>query len=141
MPTMGVVGRRLAFLALVVTAVLAWPASAMAATGQLDNGTMVYKTDQDGSEANSITLTLVDDGFGNLFYLVVDAPPVTIAATPPCENGFSNEQNQMKCPADGGGTPPVVAFSASLGDGNDSISIDTPIPTSIGAGGGTDTMR
>jgi Ca2+-binding RTX toxin-like protein len=102
---------------------------------------MVYKTDSDGSEANSVTLTLVDDGFGNLFYLVVDAPPVTIAATPPCENGFNGEQNQMKCPADGGGTPPVVAFSASLGDGNDSISIDTNIPTSIGAGGGADTMN
>jgi Ca2+-binding RTX toxin-like protein len=137
---MGVVGRRLALLALVAAAALAWPASSFAATGQLDNGTMVYRTDQDGSEANNVTLTLADDGFGNLFYLVVDAPAVTIAATPPCENGFNGEQNQMKCPTDGGGQPPPVRFSASLGDGNDSITLIADIPTSVGAGGGSDTM-
>jgi Ca2+-binding RTX toxin-like protein len=101
---------------------------------------MVYRTDSDGAEVNNVTLTLVDDGFGNLFYLVVDSPPVTIAATPPCENGFNGEQNQMKCPANGGGQPPPVRFSASLGDGNDSITLIADIPTSIGAGGGTDTM-
>ena len=102
---------------------------------------MVYRTDADGSEANNVTLTLVDDGFGNLFYLVVDAPVVQIAATPPCENGFNGEKNQMKCPANGGGQPPPVRFSASLGDGNDSITLVADIPTSIGAGGGADTMN
>jgi hypothetical protein len=37
---------------------------------------------------------------------------VVITPVPPCEQGPA--QNVMSCPQDGGGTPPVVSFSASV---------------------------
>jgi Ca2+-binding RTX toxin-like protein len=137
-PTMGLVGRRLAFLALFVTVALAWPASAIAATGQIDgNGVMIYTADP--GESNVMTFSFGKDQFDNDAYLVVDAPAVSITAVPPCQPGAT--QNEMSCPADGGGIqPPVVSLSASLGDGNDTVTLLANLPTSIGAGGGTDTM-
>src|SRR4051794_23449980 len=90
-------------------------------------------------EANAITFSFGKDQFNNDAYLVVDAPAVSIPPVPPCQPGTT--QNEMSCPADGGGAqPPVTSLSASLGDGNDSISIAANLPTSIGAGGGADTM-
>lgn len=79
-----------------VSAALAWPAAAFAATGQIDdNGVMIYTADP--GEANAITFSFGQDQFGHDAYLVVDAP---------------------------------AALSASLGDGNDTISIQAGIPTS-----------
>jgi Ca2+-binding RTX toxin-like protein len=135
MPTMGLVGRRLAFLALLVTAALAWPASAMAATGQLQNGVMIYTAD--AGESNAVTFTTNE--FGSPTFEVIDQPTVTITPTPPCFNG--GQDNIMECPQDGGGTGQVVQFSASLGDGNDTITLLANLPTSIGAGGGADVMN
>lgn len=139
MPTMGLVGRRLAFLALLVTAALAWPASAMAATGQIDGtGTMIYTADP--GESNAMTFSFGKDQFNNDAYLVVDAPAVAITAVPPCQPGAA--QNEMSCPADGGGIrPAVTSLSASLGDGDDKITLLADLPTSIGAGGGQDVMQ
>jgi Ca2+-binding RTX toxin-like protein len=137
---MGLVGRRLAFLALFVTAALAWPASAIAASGSLVNGVMDY---QGGGDANTVTFQLVDRGGGDIVYQVVDQPAVSITAAAPCflDGG---QQNVMDCPADGGAAPdavPIKLFTASLGDANDTITLVADLPTSIGAGGGTDTMR
>ena len=132
-------GCRLPLLLALVTAALWWPASALAATGQIDDsGVMVYTADP--GESNAITFTFGQDQFGHGAYLVVDAPAVSITAVSPCQPGTA--QNEMSCPADGGGIkPPVTALSASLGDGNDTISIQANIPTSIGGGGGDDTMN
>src|SRR5690349_8222397 len=133
---MGVVGRRVSFLALVVVAASLWPASAWAATGALQNGAMVYTADN--GESNAVVFTF-DTTTSN--YVVADAPTVSIAATPPCFNP-GGDTTQMACPADGGFTAqPVTLFQASLGDGNDSISLVADLPTSIGAGGGADTMN
>jgi Ca2+-binding RTX toxin-like protein len=136
---MGSVGRRLALLALFVTAALAWPASTWAATGQIDgNGVMIYTADP--GETNAITFSFGKDQFNNDAYLVVDAPAVAIDAVPPCQPGTS--QNEMSCPADGAGIrPPVTSLSASLGDGDDKITLLANLPTSIGAGGGQDVMQ
>jgi hypothetical protein len=49
---MGLLGRRLALLALVIAAALAWPGSALAASGSLVNGVMDY---QGGGDANRVT--------------------------------------------------------------------------------------
>jgi Ca2+-binding RTX toxin-like protein len=137
MPTMGVVGRRLAFLALFVTAALAWPASSFAASGSLVDGVMDY---QGGGDSNEVTFQLVDRGFDQVFQ-VVDQPAVSIAAAAPCFND-NGQQNVMDCPVDGGFTAvPVKIFTASLGDANDTITLLANLPTSIGAGGGTDVMR
>src|SRR4051812_43522511 len=118
---MGVVGRRAVFLALVVIAASLWPASAWAATGQIDNnGVMIYTADP--GESNAITFSFGKDQFNSDAYLVVDAPAVAITAVPPCQPGAT--QNEMSCPADGGGIqPPVTSLSASLGDGNDTITL------------------
>ena len=136
---MGSVGRRLALPALVTAAALAWPAAAFAATGQIDNnGVMVYTAA--AGEANAVTFSFGTDQFDNPAYLVVDAPAVSITAVPPCQPGAT--QNEMSCPADGGGIqPPVTSFSASLGDSNDTITLLANLPTSIGAGGGADVMK
>jgi Ca2+-binding RTX toxin-like protein len=131
---MGLVGRRLAFLALFVTAALACPASGWAATGQLQNGVMIYTAD--AGESNAVTFTT--NQFGSPTFEVVDQPNVNIVPTPPCFNG--GQDNIMECPQDGGGTGQVVLFQASLGDGNDTITLLANLPTSIGAGGGADTM-
>lgn len=138
MPTMGVVGLRLALLALLVTTALALPASALAATGQIDaNGVMIYTADP--GETNVMTFSFGKDQFNNDAYLVVDAPAVPITAVPPCQPGAS--QNEMSCPADGGGSrPAVVSLSANLGDGNDTVTVLANLPTAIGAGGGADVM-
>jgi Ca2+-binding RTX toxin-like protein len=137
MPTMGVVGLRLALPALLVTAALAWPASSMAASGSLVDGVMDY---QGGGDANAVTFQLVDRGFDQV-YQVVDQPTVSIAAAAPCFND-NGQQNIMDCPVDGGFTNvPVKIFTASLGDANDTITLLANLPTSIGAGGGADTMR
>src|SRR4051794_3273299 len=98
---------------------------------------MVYTADP--GEANAITFSFGKDQFNNDAYLVVDAPAVSITPVPPCQPGAT--QNAMSCPADGGGAqPPVTSLSASLGDGNDTITLLADLPTSIGAGGGQDTM-
>jgi Ca2+-binding RTX toxin-like protein len=132
------VGRRLVFLVL-LTAALAWPASAFAATGQInDNGVMVYTADP--GESNAMTFSFGKDQLDNDAYLVVDAPAVDITPVPPCQPGAA--QNEMSCPADGGGIrPPVTSLSASLGDGNDTVTLLANLPTSIGAGGGQDEMN
>jgi Ca2+-binding RTX toxin-like protein len=133
------VGRRLTLLPLVIAAALVWPASSLAATGQLVNGTMTYTADP--TESNNVVFTTGGDQFSPTF-LVQDAPAVDITPTPPCFNRDTTQLNIMECPQDGGGTGQVVLFSASLGDGNDTITIQTGlIPTSIGAGGGSDTMN
>lgn len=111
-------------LLLVVLAVPAYGAQ-----GRLDGRTMVYVGD--GSEANSAVVTLVDRG-GEPHYQLVD-PGAVIDTEIPCQPG--PDDNTMQCPAN-----LVDDFSASLGDGNDSIRVDTPLPTSIGGGGGGDTM-
>jgi Ca2+-binding RTX toxin-like protein len=130
---MGSVGRRLALLALFVTAALAWPASSWAADGKLDGTTMVY-TAANG-ESNSAVVRLVNRS-GTDYYEVFDAGAVITAQTPCLDQsqGAPNA-NTMQCPVN-----LVQSMSASLGDGNDSISVETPLPTSIGAGGGADTM-
>ena len=112
-----------------------WPASSFAATGQLVNGTMIYTAD--AGESNNVVFTTNE--FGSATFEVIDQPSVTIVPTPPCFTGGTD--NVMECPQDGGGTGQVTLFQASLGDGNDSITIQTGlIPTSIGAGGGNDVM-
>src|SRR6187455_372055 len=123
MPTMGVVGRRLAFLALVVTAALVWPASVMAASGSLVNGVMNYTADP--GESNQVVFTVND--FGEPTFEVQDAPGVDIQATPPCFNGGTS--NVMECPQDGNGAGVITLLTASLGDGNDSISLLANLPT------------
>lgn len=134
---MGLVGR-FAFLVTLIAA-LAWPAASFAATGQLQNGVMIYKADQDGTESNVVTFTTGGDQFSPTF-LVQDQPAVDIVPTPPCFNRDTNQTNIMECPQDGGGTGQVVLFQASLGDGNDKITLLANLPTSIGAGGGADVM-
>jgi Ca2+-binding RTX toxin-like protein len=136
---MGSVGRRLALLPLLVTAALAWPAVSTAATGQIDdNGVMVYTAD--AGESNAVTFSFGTDQFDNPAFLVVDAPAVQITPIPPCQPGAA--QNEMSCPQDGGGIqPPVTSFSANLGDGDDTVTLLANLPTSIGAGGGADTMK
>lgn len=102
---------------------------AYAAQGRLDGRTMVYLGD--GTESNSAVVTLVDRG-GEPHYQLVD-PGAVIDTEIPCLPG--DDDQTMQCPAN-----LVDDFSASLGDGNDTISVATPLPTSIGGGGGGDTM-
>src|SRR3954469_697815 len=130
---MGLVGRRVAFLAL--AAAMLWPASALAASGSLVNGVMDYTAD--AGESNNIVFTVND--FGEPTFEVQDAPNVVIAAASPCFNGAA--QNIMECPQDGNGSGAITLLTASLGDGNDTITLQANLPTSIGAGGGTDTMN
>src|SRR3954452_4513855 len=116
---------------------LAWPALSFAAAGSLNNGVMDY---QGGDDSNAVTFQLVDRGAGGIVYQVVDQPAVSITAAAPCFND-NGQQNVMDCPADGGFTAvPIALFTASLGDGNDTITLTANLPTSIGAGGGRDTM-
>jgi Ca2+-binding RTX toxin-like protein len=128
------VGRLLTLLAFVT---LWLPASALAADGALVNGVMTYDATGDGSEANSVVVTT---GFaGEPTFVVTDQPSVNINAASPCFNGAT--QNVMQCPQDGNGSGAITLLSASLGDGNDTISIQTSLATSISAGGGADTMQ
>ena len=95
---------------------------------------MIYNGE--GVENNAAIVRLVTFN-GSPHYEVFD-PNATIQAAIPCldvNDGTANA-NTMDCPAN-----LVTNFRASLGDGNDTISIVTPIPTSIGAGSGTDTMN
>src|SRR3954468_4715486 len=130
---MGSVGR-LALLAVFVAA-LAWPGAAFAASGSLVGGVMDYTADP--GESNNIVFTTND--VGEPTFEVQDAPGVVIAAASPCFNGAS--QNIMECPQDGNGSGAITLLTASLGDGNDTITLQANLPTSIGAGGGTDTMN
>src|SRR3954452_23799723 len=115
---MGVVGRRVVLLALLVTAASLWPASAMAATGSLVNGVMNYTADN--NESNAIVFTLDNDGFEDV-YKLVDAPAVAITAIPPCQQ--PGPANEMECPVDGNGSGAITLLTASLGDGNDTITL------------------
>ena len=127
-------GRRLALLALVAAAALGWPACSLAATGQLQNGVMIYTAG--AGESNNVVFTTAQ--FGSPTFEVRDAAGVSITPTPPCFNGGTN--NVMECPQDGGGTGQVVQLQASLGDGNDTMTVQANLPTSIDAGGGNDTI-
>src|SRR4051794_14883311 len=91
---------------------------------------MVYNGDP--GETNRAVVTLEVDQFSNANFQVVD-PGVTIFAQSPCFQGANN--STMQCPADF-----VADFSASLGDGDDSIRVLADLSTSIGAGAGADTM-
>src|SRR4051794_13201672 len=134
---MGVVGRRAVFLALVVIAASLWPASAFAnAEGSLIDGVLIY-TDTD-NEVNNIVFTVSDTGEPT--YRITDQPGVFITANSPCFKPVGGADNVMECPQDGNGSGAITLLQASLGDGNDSISLQANLPSSIGAGGGKDQM-
>ena len=116
-------------IALACLGLLLLAAPAHGAQGRLDGRTMVYVGD--GTESNRAVVTLVDRA-GSPHYQLVD-PGAAIATEIPCQPG--PDENTMQCPAN-----LVDDFSASLGDGNDTIRVDTPLPTSIGGGGGGDVM-
>src|SRR4051794_30940134 len=134
---MGLVGRLPLLLAISVAA-LAWPAAAMAAAGSLTNCadpvnfkgcTLNYTAD--AGEPNSAVMNT--STFGGSTYEVHDPGVVEIRPTSPCFQGPDNQT--MECPQDD-----VTSFAASLGDGNDKITVLANLPTSIGAGDGSDTM-
>src|SRR3954451_7422943 len=129
---MGSVGRRLVFLVL-VTATLLFPGSSLAATGELQGTAMVYTA---AGESNRAVVTLVTKPDLSQYYQVFD-PGTTITAKTPCldQSQGAPDANTMQCPAN-----LVQSMSASLGDGDDSISVQTALATSIGAGGGNDVM-
>src|SRR3954451_19335415 len=131
---MGVVGRCVVFLALVAVASF-WPASAFAASGSLVQGVMNYTAD--AGESNQVVFTVND--VGEPTFEVQDAPGVAIQAVSPCFNGAA--PNIMECPQDGNGSGAITLLTVSLGDGNDSISLLANLPTSVGAGGGNDSMN
>src|SRR4051812_1538545 len=91
----------------------------------------------DPGESNQIVFTVNDAGEPT--FEVRDAPGVNIAAQSPCFNFGAN--NVMDCPQDGNGSGAITLLTASLGDGNDTITLLANLPTSIGAGGGADTMN
>jgi Ca2+-binding RTX toxin-like protein len=126
-----VVGRSLVLV--IFCAALLWPASALAASGALVNGVMSYTADP--NETNQVVFQVSD--FGEPTFEVVDRPGVVIQAASPC---FTSQPNVMECPQDGNGSGQITLLSVSLGDGNDTISIQANLPTTIGAGGGNDTM-
>ena len=137
-------GRTLALLALLSALALLAPSAASAAKGQLincdpsppaatqfENCSFDYRGE--GTESNRAVVTLENvSQFSQGDYQVVD-PGANITPTPPCQPGPNS--NVMTCPAED-----VADFTASLGDGNDSIQVLANLTTSIGAGPGIDTM-
>src|SRR4051812_34490976 len=113
---MGLVGRRAVLPLAFCLAALAWPAAAMAAQGSLSGTTMNYTAD--ASETNNAVVTLVTQG-GSPYYSVHD-PGAVITAQTPCldQSNGAPDQNTMICPQN-----LVESLSASLGDGNDKITV------------------
>lgn len=129
-------GRLLALLA-VVAAWLVVPAAAFGATGQLVNCAdpvnfkgCTFQYTADGGETNGAVLN-TSTASGQTFE-IADAGASRMDATPPC---FAPTASTMDCPQDD-----VTSFAASLGDGNDSIVINANLPSSIGGGGGNDSI-
>ena len=105
-------------------------APAYGANGEFDNGLMIYRGE--GSEGNNVVVRLVDVG-GSPHYELRDTG-ATIT-TPPGDECFTTSPTTMNCPQ-----AIVESFSASLGDGVDTIRVETTLATSIGGGGDGDVM-
>lgn len=92
-------------------------------------------------ESNSVVFSTTTE-FGGVNYDLRDQP-APINAIPPCFNG-NGDTHRLNCPLTNSGdpsNPTITLLKASLGDGNDTVSILIPLATSIGAGSGTDTMN
>ncbi len=109
-------------------AALVWAPSAFAAQGQLSGTTMVYTAG--AGETNSVVVTFDS---ANSAYLVQDQPAVSVSAVLPCQPGPNS--SSMECPQF-----LVTALSASLGDGNDSLTVQASLPSTIDGNGGGDTL-